>query len=1055
MESAPTKTIHQTFGNLFINKNSLTVLGFLLVLLLVQGCQVTEEVTEPDIPPKEQISEREREALSVDKKLNRFMETARKTGDPVLLHQNAGIQQFSVKENQKLISIEMNEAFSFKPFRPGDAEAVKKGLKNSLGEKYASYEVEVTCLEQPIEALIPNFYRNSEEAYDFSRLPYKDAFRPIPLVRNANRPYEISKGLQGRYIAAWHSHGWYYSNDTDRWEWQRPRLFQTVEDLLTMSYIVPFLTPMLENAGGKVILPRERDTQEQMVLIDNDGNYGDGPKSEFYQSNGNSRWTVNQRPGFAIGDPPYDDTYNPFTNGTSLEANARTNGDAVIEYRADIPKSGTYSVYISYSSLPESVPDARYTVHHAGGTSSFRVNQRIGGGTWIHLGRFPFRKGADFDSAKVVLTNESQFPDGIVTADAIRIGGGMGLISRGGRTSGRPRYVEGARYYLQFAGVPDSVYNIHEGKDDYTDDYQSRGDWVNYLMSGYSGNQTTENIFDEEGNQQGLGIPVDVSLAVHTDAGITETDSVVGTLAIYSLEGHESDTLFPNGQSRMANRDLTDLLQSNIVGDIRALLDSAWSRRSLYEAGYSEAYRPNTSASLLELLSHQNFADMKYAMDPRFRFLLARSIYKGILKHIATQNRTEYVVQPLPVSNFRTFITSNNQIRLRWEASKDSLEPTATPDRYMVYMSKNDEGFDNGRLVETNEFIFENPEPGTLYNFKVTAINDGGESFPSEVLSAGISGDKEETVLVVNAFDRISAPAVIDKDDFRGFANFKDEGVPYKQDIHFTGEQYNFDPDEGWSTNDKPGHGASYGDFETEVIAGNTFDYTISHGRAIMNAGYNVVSSSDESIFDRQVDMTTYSLADIILGEEKTTYWHNSNAMGGPSFEAFPDRFIDEMKRYLERGGRVFISGAYTGTDLFEDGDAFSGEMQDSLKINFAENWLKFRHTTNHAARKGDVFTSSPKLSEETLRFTFNKEHNRQIYRVEAPDALNPVHRDSSEVLIRYDENRFSAAVGYRNPEQDDYRVISMGFPFETITSEANRNRLMSYVLNYLTEELE
>ena len=33
------------------------------------------------------------------------------------------------------------------------------------------------------------------------------------------------------------SHGWYYEPKLDRWEWQRARIFQTVEDLYTQSYV--------------------------------------------------------------------------------------------------------------------------------------------------------------------------------------------------------------------------------------------------------------------------------------------------------------------------------------------------------------------------------------------------------------------------------------------------------------------------------------------------------------------------------------------------------------------------------------------------------------------------------------------------------------------------------------------------------------------------------------------------------------------------------------------------------------------------------------------------
>ena len=82
---------------------------------------------------------------------------------------------------------------------------------------------------------------------------------------------KFGKGLDGRHIALWQSHGMYYDIDADRWQWQRPCLFQTVEDMFTQSFVLPFLVPMLENAGAYVLLPRERDTQKNEVIADNDG----------------------------------------------------------------------------------------------------------------------------------------------------------------------------------------------------------------------------------------------------------------------------------------------------------------------------------------------------------------------------------------------------------------------------------------------------------------------------------------------------------------------------------------------------------------------------------------------------------------------------------------------------------------------------------------------------------------------------------------------------------------------------------------------------------------
>ena len=52
----------------------------------------------------------------------------------------------------------------------------------------------------------------------------------------------------------------------------------------------------------------------------------------------------------------------------------------------------------------------------------------------------------------------------------------------GWKLSEKPRFLEGARYYLQYAGMPDTlVYSPNAYKNDYNDDYMSRSLWVNYL----------------------------------------------------------------------------------------------------------------------------------------------------------------------------------------------------------------------------------------------------------------------------------------------------------------------------------------------------------------------------------------------------------------------------------------------------------------------------------------------------------------------------------------------------------------------------------------------
>ena len=403
----------------------------------------------------------------------------------------------------------------------------------------------------------------------------------------------------------------------------------------------------------------------------------------------------------------------------------------------DLPETRDYAVYVSYKSFPNSTEDARYTIIHLGDTTEVSVNQRMGGGTWIYLGTYRFRKGSK--ESKVVLTNHSSSKAGsIVTADAVKFGGGMGNVARylsaGGQTvedariSGDPRFCEGARYWMQWAGVPDSIYNLNEGSNDYVDDYKNRGLWVNWLAGGSEVNP-------KEG---GLHIPLDLSLAFHSDAGTTLTDQTVGTLAIFD-DQHYGGTFF-NGASTSMSHQLADLVQSSIVEDIRALYEPRWNRRQIWDKPYFEAWMPRVPAMLLELLSHQNFADMRYGLDPRFRFTVGRAVYKGILRFICGQRGEPCVVQPLPVRRMSLKAVDSRQAELSWAPRPDSLEPSAMPDRYLVYRRIGDCGWDNGTLVRDTilrvEFV-----PDKICSFKVVAVNDGGRSFDSEILSGSFAGE--------------------------------------------------------------------------------------------------------------------------------------------------------------------------------------------------------------------------------------------------------------------------------------------------------------------------
>lgn len=192
----------------------------------------------------------------------------------------------------------------------------------------------------------------------------------------------------------WQSHGFYYEPKLTRWEWQRARIFQTVEDLYTQSYVLPFLVPMLENAGANVLMPRERDSQIAEVVVDNDGCLHS--RSVYTEKIGDKNWMQGTGEGFAHLRDQYINFENPFREGTfrTVETvKGKKEKESTAEWIPELPSTGQYAVYVSYKSLPNSTDDALYTVYHKGGVSQFKVNQQMGGGTWIYLGTFGFDAG--------------------------------------------------------------------------------------------------------------------------------------------------------------------------------------------------------------------------------------------------------------------------------------------------------------------------------------------------------------------------------------------------------------------------------------------------------------------------------------------------------------------------------------------------------------------------------------------------------------------------------------------------------------------------------------
>lgn len=905
---------------------------------------------------------------------------------------------YNLDDRRRTLNVQLSPSFAAQDFTASSVRFYYKRLAKALPRPYNKYKLTIMAGGLPIEQLVAGSKCEKGMPNAWGKMEYEGA----PWVMNDSRPYFVSHGLFDRHLSLWASHGRYYDGKKDRWKWQRPNLFGTTEDLFTQTIVIPYLIPMLENAGAVVFTPRERDWQKNEVIVDNGGR-------GYVEDSGKETWKTAQEKGFAYHAGTYRDGENPFTQGTARAVKATKKADVSwASYQPNIPQGGKYAVYVSYQSLKNSVSDAQYIVMHKGQRTVFKVNQQMGGGTWVYLGTFDFDRGTN-EFNRVVVTNSSS-ESGVVTTDAVRFGGGMGNIERGGSCSGMPRCLEGARYSAQWAGAPYSVYSSKNGSDDYGDDINVRSNMTNWLAGGSTYVPTLE----------GKKVPIELSLAVHSDAGYTTVnDSIIGSLAICTTSFN--DGRLNSGVSRMVSHDFADSLLTGLQRDISGKYRK-WTRRYLWDRNYSETRKPEVPSAIIETMSHQNFADMRRGLDPNFRFTLARSLYKTILRFVNGNHSVPSVVQPLPVSNFRIERNSSGGLRLSWIAEKDEQEPTAVPTSYIVYTSEDGIGFDNGTVVYTSSFDFE-AKKGVNYCFKVTALNRGGESFPSETLAAYLSKSAHaKDILVVDGFSRLSGPAVVDDYSRQGFDLGSDIGVSYGLTAGWNGRQQCFDKSRAGSEGE--GSLGYCGDeLAGRFIMGNNRDGSVCHVKDIaMSGAYNVVGCSLEALDNNLVKLDHYNLVDIAFGLQR----NDGHSLVG--YKTFSETLQSKLRSYAKSGGRILVSGAYVGSDMTQPHER--SFMSDVLKTTF----------TGTDTNAGNNMVDGLGLSFDIIR-QINDRHfpATSVDRIAACDGR-------SFAAMRYLDGS-TAGVAY---DGTDYKSFVMGYPYECINNVRTRQQVMKGLLGFL-----
>ena len=937
-----------------------------------------------------------------------YRTAAYNSNDPIRL------TDVSVDTKQRTLQLTTNAGFAAQPFTPDVVRKIKQDVGRQLPPPYNTYRLTILANGTPIEELIP--LALSDTTIDNRRWG-ETRHAGNAWVTPLSHPYEITHGLQGTHLSLWASHGRYYDTNKSLWKWQRPQLYCTNEDIFTQSFVVPFLMPMLENAGAIVFSPRERDWQRHEVIVDNDI---DTPSGTYTETNGTQEWGYGGT-GFSKQQDIYFDGENPFASGTfrRAEAQPRRRQLSQIVWQPTLPADGRYAVYVSYATLPTSVSDAEYTVRHRGVATKFRVNQQMGGGTWVYLGTFDFAAGNTADNC-VTLTNFSNYR-GAVTADAVRFGGGMGNIARGDSLrspvrSGLPRYLEASRYYAQWAGMPYAIYKNKEGVADYAEDINTRSLMTNHLARGSA----------YLPGDSGLCVPIEMTLAIHSDAGFRTDSSQIGTLGIYTTgrytqgeyEGLLAEGMLPSRRSRLMSRDLCDMVMTQVCEDLRSACGQ-WTRRQIYDRNYSETRVPEVPGIILETLSHQNFADLMRGHDPIFKMLLSRAIYKGVLKYSATVHQREgFITQPLPVRDFAACLTANgDSVLLSWSPTDDPSDYSARPRGYVVYVSEGTKGYDNG--TKTYETQLRMPlHRGVLTRFVVRAFNEGGVSLPSEELCAYAARSERHRALIVNNFTRLAGPQPIDTDSTRGFDFNIDPGVVYQRSASYCGRQLNFSKS-GFGGSDANELGYSGNELSGMLIAGNTFDFTTRHAEDFLLSDTTLsIASASHSALEKGKVTGGYHLIDLIVGAQR------NDGYSLRTRPTFAPELYSCLQAFAQGGGALLVSGAY---------------LSEEIDPAFAASTLHFIPDGTHSLANGSQFRG---LNTE---FSIANEPNEECYSMRRISAIAP-SVDAFSLVVGVTQPS-SVAVAHSGVRQ---RTLVFGFPLECIREPQTRRAVMGASLSFL-----
>ncbi len=769
-------------------------------------------------------------------------------------------------------------------------------------------------------------------------------------------PQTYSGALNGKIVFTSPGHGWQWNTTLNRYATDRGDNNEIVEDFGNQDQMTLYADYLLR-AGATVVPMRPVGRQTNEVVLDNDsagvtftGNWSNSVSTKYYDEDY----------GAVADTVPYRYA------GTVIGAETAT-----ATYTPNIPQDGFYPVY-TWVLYGTDRTEQTYRINHTGGTTEIKVDHSKVGSGWVYLGTYHFDAGSSSTEGSVQIINKASVAGKVVIADAIRFGNGMGdyIWTASGATtvSGYPREDENSYHWIaREVGIGTSLATaIGSG----ATNVSAPSNMAQYMYHGSFGGALYMGIHSNAAGGRG-------ARGLYTNSSSLRTPNQVN-LAIM-----------------MANQINQDMQNLNGVFEYNWTTGTTNTDSHINFGEIDLGPSAEMDATIIEVAFHDDVMDAAIMRDPAGRDQIARSMYQGTLQYFATYGSplVTNTSLPTPPTNVRAVSNASGAVTINWAAGANTPASVngAAATGFRIYASIDGYGFDGGTFVAgggATSATLTGYDPAKPYYFRVVAVNAGGESEPSEVVTALPSGGVKQ-VLVVNGFDRFDRTQ-----DFR---------YPYLGGL----------VDRVWSRYN------------------NSFDYVVQVQSAIQGSkpGVHVASTSNEAVISGAVNLSDYDTVVWILGTESTA---------DHTFDATEQ---SKVTSFINAGGNLFLSGAEIAWDLDQQNNGRTF-FETTLKGNYVNDDAG---TYTATANAGGIFAGMSS-------FVFSNgssfsQLDSQYYNVAYPDVINP--QAGAVSALTYSGGTGGSAAIQVAGTGGKGSIVMFGFPFEVMTNASRRMDAVGRILGF------